>query len=124
MKERRMFLRIKKDIDTILYIDGCEYPARIIDISKEGIAFEADASIPINEGDIIAFTLHDTNVLGEGVIFIDRLFAHVRDISATNNGYIRYGCAIRDSKYEEYVHEQLIAYICSAKKSRGGSYED
>ena len=117
MKERRMYLRIKKDIDTVLYINGSEYPARVVDISQEGIAFEIDQSIPVSIGDVVRLTLHDSYTLykNSDVTFIENLDAYVRNISYTEERLIRCGCLIRSDTYSRYVQEQLITHICSAR---------
>ena len=119
--ERRFYLRIKKNLETAIYTDDCDYTAHIIDISQEGLAFETEESLPIEIGTSVTlmFMDHFQYITREDRTFVKYLKAYIKNISLTDEGKIRYGCAIKDIAYSKYVEEQVIALACGTLRNFG-----
>ncbi len=114
MYDRRTSLRLKKNLESIIYIGGEEYPATIIDISEEGIAFSTIKTAPIKIGDCISITVHEKymTTCKDEKIFSDNINGHIKNICPYENDLIRCGCCINDKNYTAYVQEQYIAFAC------------
>ena len=115
MKERRAYLRIKRNIECVIYVSNCEYNATIIDISENGIAFECEDDV-INIGERITFTIHDDylDVCQHEKHYNDNVNGHVKNKTIQKSGLIRYGCAINDINYNRYIQDQYIALACGS----------
>lgn len=122
--ERRAELRVKKCFDSTIYINGDELLATIIDISKDGIAFEVSNSQLLSVGDKILITVHDEYEYFDRLkTYSEHVSANVKDIKEQENGVVRYGCSINDQNYNEYIQDQLIMVACAQSNKEAG-YDD
>ncbi|MBQ9334117.1 MAG: hypothetical protein IJS12_07285 [Lachnospiraceae bacterium] len=86
----------------------------MVDLSIDGLAFEASADLDINITNLITLSIHDTylNNIKETKQFTENVRAFVRDISLIGNEK-RYGCYIENRAYREYMQDLYTAYACS-----------
>lgn len=111
MTERRHFMRLQKSLECAITIDRQEYPATILDISQEGIAFSIGEDANIKAGDLVVISM--TDHCKDGSVFCNDMIGYVRDITEYEKDLLRCGCFIADEKYSEYVQEQLIMQMCA-----------
>lgn len=114
MTERRHFIRLQKSLECAITIDRQEYPATILDISQEGIAFSIGKDANIKAEDLVVISM--TDHYKDGAVFCNDMIGHVKDVSEYEEGLFRCGCHIKDERYSNYVQEQLIASVCGAER--------
>ena len=115
--ERRANIRLTKSLDCAITIDRKEYTAKILDISKEGIAFMIEQNANVCVGDEIVISMQDEYLEnGQQKTFLGDIIGYIRNITEYDDNMIRCGCFITDEKYSEYVQEQLIMQMCGAKR--------
>lgn len=114
MIERRHQMRLQKSLECAITIDRHEYPATILDISQEGIAFTIERNPAVHEGDLVVISMADN--YADGKTFLVDMIGNIKNITDYEGGKIRCGCYINDRKYSKYVQEQLIMGVCAPNR--------
>ncbi len=115
--ERRTELRIKRSFACAIYTKTGDFPGKILDVSKDGLAFVAASGMDIEVSDLITVSLHDTylNEIKEPRLFFENVNASIRDMIILEDGRCRYGCYINNRDYQKYLQELYMAYSCGAE---------
>ena len=116
MKDRRFYQRLNTDIDALIYIQGIEIKAKIIDISENGVCFEADTDkldlITINKKLELRFQFVDyiticdrekeyiKHILGNIIYWQNKKDKTIIGCSVKSNDFAKY---VLDKKTEEFL---------------------
>lgn len=116
--ERRSELRLKRDLACAVYTDEGEFPGRIVDVSREGLAFEAEPGIGLGVSDSLMVSICDSyqDMLGDKKLFSENVKGTVKNVIPTDDNKVRYGCFIHNWAYQSYLQDLYMANACGKLK--------
>lgn len=110
----RPALRVRVKWNATLRIENREIPVRVWDISREGLSFITDATIPL--GTAVSLLLHMHGLDDMGQRLAAPIHAEVRNSILTRDGF-RLGAHIRKIDAE---HQHLLGGWVERLAARGG----
>lgn len=118
--ERRTELRIKRALECAIYTEDGEYAGRIVDVSREGLAFEVDTAIGVEISELLTVSVCDSYVdmQGERKLFTENVKGTVKNIVHTEDSKIRYGCYIHNWAYQAYLQDLYTVNACGKLDNR------